>query len=103
AAARRSSRRIAMRDFLDALDRIILGTESPPLSNQEERRVVAYHEAGHALVAALTPHADPVLKVTIVPRGQALGVTATLPNDDRRNYSREYLTARMVVLLGGRS
>lgn len=102
-AARRSSKRISMLDFTTAFDRIVLGTESPPLSNQQERRVVAYHEAGHALVAALTPDADPVLKVTIVPRGQALGVTAQLPNDDRRNYSKGYLMARILVLLGGRA
>lgn len=101
-AARMSRKVIAMLDFTTAFERIILGTESPPLSNEEERRVVAYHEAGHALVAALTPHADPVLKVTIIPRGQALGITAQLPDDDRRNYSKAYLTARMLVLLGGR-
>jgi cell division protease FtsH len=102
-AARRNAKKISQRDFLEAFDRIILGTESPPLSNEEERRVVAYHEAGHAIVGVLTPGADPVLKVTIVPRGQALGVTASLPDDDRRNYSREYLMARMLVLLGGRA
>lgn len=102
-AARKSRKRISMRDLLEALDRILLGTQSPPLSNEQERRVVAYHEAGHALVAALTPRADPVLKVTIIPRGQALGVTASLPDDDRRNYSREYLTAQLHVLLGGRA
>jgi cell division protease FtsH len=102
-AARKSRKQINSNDFLDALDRILLGTQSPPLSNEQERRVVAYHEAGHALVAALTPGADPVLKVTIVPRGQALGVTASLPEDDRRNYSREYLKAQMNVLLGGRA
>lgn len=102
-AARRSNKRITMLDFTNAFDRIVLGTESPPLSNQQERRVVAYHEAGHALVAALTPEADPVLKVTIVPRGQALGVTAQLPNDDRRNYSKGYLMARILVMLGGRA
>ena len=102
-AARKSRKRITAQDFADAFDRIVLGTESPPLSNEQERRVVAYHEAGHALVAALTPGADPVLKVTIVPRGRALGVTAQLPEDDRRNYPREYLMGRMVVLLGGRS
>ena len=84
-AARLSHRKIMMSDFLDALDRILLGTESPPLSNEKERRLVAYHEAGHAIVAALLPGADPVLKVTIIPRGQALGVTAMLPDDDRRN------------------
>ncbi len=102
-AARKSRKRISMRDFSDAFDRIVLGTESPPLSNEHERQVVAYHEAGHAVVAALTPGADPVLKVTIVPRGQALGVTAQLPADDRRNYSRDYLRSRMRVLLGGRT
>jgi cell division protease FtsH len=102
-AARRSRKRVTMNDFLEALDRILLGTQSPPLANEHERRVVAYHEAGHALVAALTPRADPVLKVTIIPRGQALGVTASLPDDDRRNYSREYLVAQLHVLLGGRA
>ncbi len=102
-AARRSRKRITMSDFFDAFDRIILGTQSPPLSNEHERRVTAFHEAGHALVAALTPRADPVLKVTIVPRGQALGVTAIMPEDDRRNYSKEYLLAQMHVLLGGRA
>jgi cell division protease FtsH len=102
-AARKNHKRIAMRDFTDAFDRILLGTERPPLSNPNERRVVAYHEAGHALVAALTPEADPVMKVTIIPRGQALGVTAYLPEDDRRNYSRNYLMAQILVALGGRA
>ncbi|MBC7870724.1 MAG: ATP-dependent metallopeptidase FtsH/Yme1/Tma family protein, partial [Chitinophagaceae bacterium] len=82
-AARRNAKKINMRDFSDAFDRIVLGSERPPLSDPQERRVVAYHEAGHALIAALVPEADPVLKVTIVPRGQALGVTAQIPNDDR--------------------
>jgi cell division protease FtsH len=102
-AARRNHKKISMRDFSDAFDRIVLGTESPPLSDEHERKVVAFHEAGHALVAALTPEADPVLKVTIVPRGQALGITAQMPDDDRRNYSKKYLQARMLVLLGGRA
>ncbi len=102
-AARKNHKRISGRDFSDAFDRIVLGTESPPLSNEQERRVVAYHEAGHAMVAALTPGADPVLKVTIVPRGQALGVTAQIPTEDIRNYSRQYLLGRMKVLLGGRA
>ncbi|MEO0565748.1 MAG: cell division protein FtsH, partial [Chloroflexota bacterium] len=96
-------KRVTARDFSDAFDRIVLGTESPPLSNEEERKIVAYHEAGHAIAAALTPGADPVLKVTIVPRGQALGITATLPEDDRRNYSKPYLIDRMVMMLGGRA
>jgi cell division protease FtsH len=102
-AARRNARKISMRDFSDAFDRIVLGTESPPLSDPQERKVVAYHETGHALIAALLPDADPVLKVTIVPRGQALGITAQMPNDDRRNYPQRYLEARMRVLLGGRA
>jgi cell division protease FtsH len=102
-AARRNAKKIATRDFSDAFDRIVLGTESPPLTNENERRIVAYHEAGHALAAALTPSADPVLKVTIVPRGQALGVTAFAPTDELRNYPRSYLIARMLVGLGGRA
>ena len=102
-AARGGRKKISMSDFMDAFDRIVLGTQSPPLSNEHERKVVAYHEAGHALVAALTPGADPVFKVTIVPRGQALGVTAMQPEDDRRNYSRDYLMAQMLVTLGGRA
>ncbi|HLU11405.1 MAG TPA: ATP-dependent zinc metalloprotease FtsH, partial [Oceanobacillus sp.] len=102
-AARRNAKKITQEDFLEAFERIVLGTQAPPLSNEQERRVVAYHEAGHALVAALTPGADPVLKVTIVPRGQALGVTAVLPEDDRRNYSRSYLLAQMHMMLGGRA
>ncbi|MCC7206661.1 MAG: ATP-dependent zinc metalloprotease FtsH, partial [Anaerolineae bacterium] len=102
-AARNKRDKVTMRDFELALDRIILGSERPPLSNEHERRVVAYHEAGHALVSLLTPEADPILKVTIVPRGRALGVTQSLPADDRRNYSKDYLMARLYVLMGGRS
>jgi len=101
-AARKNRKKITKEDFSMAFERIILGTERPPLSNQEERRVVAYHEAGHAVVAMLTPGADRVLKVTITPRGQALGITAFMPEDDRRNYSRRYLEATMAVALGGR-
>ncbi len=102
-AARYGRKSITMLDFTDAFERIVLGIKSPPLSNEHERKVVAYHEAGHALVAALTPHSDPVFKVTIVPRGQALGITAQLPDDDRRNYSKSYLQARMLMMLGGRA
>jgi cell division protease FtsH len=72
------------------------------LLDPQERRVVACHEAGHALVAWLTPDADPVRKVTIIPRGHALGVTEQLPGEDHYNYSRAYLTARLAVMLGGR-
>ena len=102
-AARKNHKRVNGRDFSDAFDRIILGTESPPLSNEQERRITAYHEAGHAIVSLFTPGADPILKVTIVPRGQALGVTVRLPEDDRRNQSRTYLKNLMLMLLGGRA
>ncbi|MCU0511946.1 MAG: ATP-dependent zinc metalloprotease FtsH [Anaerolineae bacterium] len=101
-AARRNRKKILQEDFSLAFERIILGTERPPLSNQEERLVVAYHEAGHAVAAMLTPGADRVLKVTITPRGQALGITAFMPDDERRNYSRRYLEATLNVALGGR-
>lgn len=102
-AARRNGRKISMRDFSDAFDRIVLGTERPPLSDPKERRVIAYHESGHVLTSLLVPEADPVLKVTIVPRGQALGVAAYMPDDDRRNYPYSYLMARMYSALGGRA
>ncbi|MBE2269560.1 MAG: ATP-dependent zinc metalloprotease FtsH [Anaerolinea sp.] len=102
-AARKNRRRITQDDFLEAFDRIVLGTASPPLANEQERRVVAYHEAGHALVATITPGTDPIFKVTIVPRGQALGVAYQMPEDDRRNHSRGYIKARMMVALGGRA
>ncbi len=102
-AARASRKRIAMIDFTDAFERIVLGLKSPPLSNEHERKLTAYHEAGHALVSALTPEADPVFKVTIVPRGQALGVTAYTPDQERRTYSRRWLMARIYGGLGGRA
>jgi cell division protease FtsH len=102
-AARASRKRITMRDFTDAFERIVLGIKSPPLANEQERQLTAFHEAGHALVAALTPDADPVFKVTIVPRGQALGVTAFLPDDDRRTQSKSQLMARIHSGLGGRA
>ena len=76
--------------------------ERPLVLSKEERRVIAYHEGGHTLVALLTPGADPVHKVTIVPHGQALGATEMVPLDDRHNYARAYLLARLAVGLGGR-
>src|SRR5579859_4976552 len=81
-AARNKHERVQMRDFEMALDRIMLGSERPPLADENERRVVAYHEAGHALTALLTPGADPILKISIIPRGRALGMTQSLPTDD---------------------
>ncbi|MFN8561870.1 MAG: ATP-dependent zinc metalloprotease FtsH [Anaerolineae bacterium] len=101
-AARHNRKKISAIDFSEAFERIVLGTQAPPLSNEKERRVTAYHEAGHALSAALTPGADPTYKVTIVPRGQAGGVTVFQPEDDRRLYSKDFLFGMMVVGLGGR-
>jgi cell division protease FtsH len=103
AAARRGGSKVAMRDFNEAMDKIILGTKQAALVNEEERRLVAYHESGHALVAKLTPGADPVSKITIIPHGRALGVTEQFSEEDRRNYSRSYLAGRLTVLLGGRA
>jgi cell division protease FtsH len=94
---------VTMVDFEEALDKILLGGVRPLLLDVHDRRVVAYHEAGHALVAWLTPAADPVHKVTIIPHGRALGVTEQMPGEDHYNYSREYLLARLAVMLGGRT
>jgi cell division protease FtsH len=102
-AARNNHQMIVMADFEDALDRILLGAERNLLLDDHERQVVAYHEAGHALAAWFTPMAEPVHKVTIIPHGQALGVTEQVPGDDHYNYSREYLLARLTVMLGGRA
>jgi cell division protease FtsH len=102
-AARQNHSQVLMADFDAALDKITLGDARPRMHDPVERRIVAYHEAGHALVAWLTPEADPVHKVTITPHGRALGVTAQLPTEDRYNYSRSYLLARLAVMLGGRT
>jgi len=101
-AARHDRPQVAMADFEEALDKIRLGGARPALLDPHARELVAYHEAGHTLVAWLTAEADPVHKVTIVPRGQALGVTEQLPGEDRSNYSRSYLLGRLDVMLGGR-
>jgi cell division protease FtsH len=102
-AARQNSKQISPRHFTEALDKIVLGTERPVLMTEHERTVVAYHEAGHALVSRLLPETDPVNKVTIIPRGRALGVTEYLPEGDRYNYSREFLRSQLATLLGGRA
>jgi cell division protease FtsH len=102
-AARRNRKEITPADFEEALDKILLGTTRSGLMNPKEREVVAYHEAGHALVAHFTPGADPLRKVSIVPRGRALGVTVQMPEEDRHNYSRTYLVGRLAMLLGGRA
>src|SRR6478735_2503302 len=102
-AARYNQKEITSANFEDALDKILLGTTRSGLMNLQERRVVAYHEAGHALVAHFTPDSDPVRKVTIVPRGRALGVVIQMPEEDRHNYSRTYLMGRFAISLGGRA
>jgi cell division protease FtsH len=102
-AARREQDGVRQRDFLDALEKIVLGPERPLLISAEERERIAYHEGGHAILGLLVPGADPVNRVTIVPRGQALGVTYQRPEDDRYNYPEAYLRARIVGALGGRS
>src|ERR1700694_5627249 len=103
-AARRNKEKVEMTDFELAKDKVLMGAErrSMVMSN-DERRKVAYHESGHALVAMLQPGADPVHKVTIIPRGMALGVTQQLPLDDRYTYSRDYLMTRLAVMLRGRA
>src|SRR5437588_1239409 len=103
AAARRDSAQVSRQDFENALDKLLLGAKREALMDERERRIVAYHEGGHALVAAVLPDVDPIYKVTIVPRGRSLGVTQLLPQDDRRNYPRSYLLQRLTVALGGRA
>jgi cell division protease FtsH len=100
--ARRELRAVDQQCLWDALEKIQLGAPRPLLLTEEDRRTVAYHEGGHALVALLLPDADPLNRVTILPRGRALGVTLQLPLDDRYNYSKKYLLARIAVALAGR-
>ena len=102
-AARRNQDDVRQRDFLDALEKIVLGPERPLLLTKEDRERIAYHESGHAILGLLVPGADPVHRVTIVPRGQALGVTYQRPDSDRYNYPEAYLRARIVGMLGGRA
>jgi cell division protease FtsH len=102
-AARRNSKDIRKVHFEEALDKILLGVAKSGLTNPKEREVVAFHEAGHALVAHFTPGSDPLRKVSIVPRGRALGVTVQMPDEDRHNYSRQYLLGRLAMMLGGRA
>jgi cell division protease FtsH len=102
-AARRKQNSVNQKDFLDALEKIVLGPARPLVMSEDERRRVAYHEGGHTILGLLVAGADPVNRVTIVPRGQALGVTYQRPEDDRHNYSREYLIARITGAMGGRA
>jgi cell division protease FtsH len=102
-AARRNRKTVMREDFDEALDKIVLGTVRSALMNEQDRLVVAYHEAGHAIVAHFSPGSDPLRKVSIVPRGRALGVTIQTPSEDKYNYSRHYLQARIAVIMGGRA
>jgi len=102
-AAREGKTAVDAEDFAEALEKIALGAERKLTLNPEERRRVAFHEAGHALLGLLQPEGDPVRRVTVVPRGQALGVTLSVPDDDRYNYGEPYLRARIVSALGGRA
>jgi cell division protease FtsH len=103
-AARLGQKGVRLEDFEFAKDKVMMGSERRSLIlSEQDKKVVATHEAGHAVVAFYLPNADPIHKVSIVPRGMALGVTQQLPMDDRYNYSREYLEAEIAVMLGGRS
>ncbi len=101
-AARRSHEKVQRSDFTDALERIMLGAERKIVLNEDDRRRIAYHEGGHAILGMITPGADPVRKVSIIPRGQALGVTLSTPDEDVFNLSEEELRAKIRVALGGR-
>ena len=103
-AARQDKKVVEMIDFENAKDKVLMGAERRSMIISEtEKKTIAYHEAGHALVADLLPGADPLHKVTIIPRGRALGLTQQLPSDDKYNYSRDYLVNRITILLGGRA
>ncbi len=103
-AARRDQDKVLNQDLEDAKDKVMLGAERKSLVLSEaERKLTAYHEAGHAIVAIRLPGLDPIHKITIVPRGRALGVTASLPEEDRHSYPKDYLLARLVMLYGGRA
>jgi len=103
-AARQNRKFVAMADFEMSKDKVLMGAERKSMIlSDEEKRNTAYHEAGHALVAAMTPGADPLHKVTIIPRGMALGVTMQLPIDDKHTYTKDFLEAQLAVLMGGRA
>jgi cell division protease FtsH len=103
-AARRNGDRVTMYDFEMAKDKLMMGLERKTMvMSEEEKRMTAYHEVGHVIVGKLMTHGDPVHKVTIIPRGRALGVTAFLPDDDQHSRSREWFEAKIAMALGGRS
>ncbi len=102
-AGRKKKTSVNMQDFEEARDKILLGAEREEMINDEEKKVVAYHEAGHALVAKLLPNTDPLQKVTIIPRGRSLGITEQIPETERYNLKKQYLLDRIAVALGGRA
>jgi cell division protease FtsH len=103
-AARQNRKSVAMFDFELAKDKVLMGAERKSMIlSDEEKKVTAFHEAGHALVAAMMEHSDPLHKVTIIPRGMALGVTMQLPIDDKHTYTKEYLETRIAIMMGGRA
>jgi len=102
-AARQNRKQVMMTDFESAKDKVLMGAERKSMIlSEEEKKNTAYHEAGHALVACMVPYADPVHKVTIIPRGMALGVTMQLPVDDKHTYTRDYLESQLAIMMGGR-
>lgn len=102
-AARKGQEAVDQKNFMDALEKIVLGAERPLLLRDEDRERIAYHEGGHAILGLVVPGADPVNRVTIVPRGKALGVTYQRPDSDRYNYPEAYLRGRIIGILGGRA
>tara|TARA_B110000467_G_C18327522_1_gene490257 strand:+ start:915 stop:2816 length:1902 start_codon:yes stop_codon:yes gene_type:complete len=102
--ARKDKKKVSMLEFEEAKDKVMMGVERKSMIlTENEKEITAYHEAGHALVAFFTENADPVHKITIIPRGMALGLTAQLPKHDMHNYSKKYLLAKLDILMGGRS
>ena len=102
-AARKDKKQVEAEDFDQARDKVLMGIEREDVIKGPERRVIAYHESGHALLARELPGADPLAKVTIIPRGQSLGATEQIPEEDRHNFKRSYLLDRITILLGGRA
>jgi cell division protease FtsH len=103
-AARQNRKTVMMNDFETSKDKVLMGAERKSMIlSEEEKKNTAYHEGGHALVASTIPHADPLHKVTIIPRGMALGVTMQLPIDDKHTYTRDYLESQLAIMMGGRA
>jgi cell division protease FtsH len=103
-AARQNRKTVTMMDFETSKDKVLMGAERKSMIlSEEEKRNTAFHEAGHAFVASMIPNADPLHKVTIIPRGMALGVTMQLPIDDKHTYTRDYLETQLAIMMGGRA